>query len=800
MRRGLESMVAMAADSQHEARLHSEELRSRINHHNHRYYVLDSPEISDSEYDELLAELRALEAAFPELITPDSPTQRVGAAPLEAFSTVEHRAPLLSLSNATTEEDLRDWHRRAAERADRDNFTLTTEPKIDGLAIALTYEQGRFVQGATRGDGHRGENITANLRTIRSIPLTLNGEYPPAFEVRGEVYMTKSGFEKMNAERAERGEPLFANPRNSAAGAVRQLDPTVTAQRPLSIYVYQVGWSDGPVPDRHLERLHWLAGLGFRVNGDARCHDTLAAAYERVRWWGQRRERLDYDIDGVVIKIDDTEEWERLGVVGREPRWATAFKFPPQQRTTKLLDIAVNVGRTGALNPFAVLEPVVVGGTRVQMATLHNEQDIHRKDIRIGDTVIVQRAGDVIPQVVAPVVSLRDGSERVFAMPATCPACGVAVEREEDAADSYCPNLACPQQRVRLVEHFASRGAMDIEGLGERLSVVLFREGLVRDIAGVYALEAEQLAPLRLPQRLGEKNAGALVRHFGDVRAVLEADEEALREVEGIGPVVASSVARWDERATNRALVDAWTESGGEPGVGELARLRIADRQFGPKNAANLVEGVRLSKERPLPNLLFALGIRHVGGETARLLAGRFGDLEAILDAGEEALQEVEGVGPVVARSIARWAGRDENRAIVARLREAGVNMTGEIVAPASGVLADLTVVITGKLESMSRGEAEARAKDAGATVAGSVSKKTAFLVAGADPGASKLTRAGKLGTLTLNEEQYHAVLAEGPPALDRFRHEREVAAGQDEGAERSAPAPETPSLSTPDR
>ncbi len=775
-------MVAMVADSQHEARLHSEELRSRINYHNHRYYVLDSPEISDGEYDELLAGLRALEAAFPELITPDSPTQRVGAAPLEAFSTVEHRAPLLSLSNATAEEDLQDWHRRAAEHAGRNDFALTTEPKIDGLAIALTYEQGRFVRGATRGDGRRGENITANIRTIRTIPLALTGDCPPAFEVRGEVYMTKSGFEKMNAERAEQGEPLFANPRNSAAGAVRQLDPAITARRPLSIYVYQIGWSDGPVPASHSERLHWLASLGFRVNGDARRHDTLAAAYERVRWWGGQREGLDYDIDGVVIKIDDTEEWERLGVVGREPRWATAFKFPPQQRTTKLLDIAVNVGRTGALNPFAVLEPVVIGGARVRMATLHNEQDIHRKDIRIGDTVIVQRAGDVIPQVVAPVVSLRDGGERVFAMPETCPACSVAVEREEDAADTYCPNRACPQQQVRLIEHFASRGAMDIEGLGERLSAVLFREGLVQDVADIYALQEEQISTLTL-RHLGQRNLGrdasTLVRHFGGVRAVLEASEEALREVADIGPVVAHSIARCREHAENRALLAAWEAISGEPGVGHLARLRV-DRQFGPRNAANLIAGIALSRERPLPNLIFALGIRHAGAETARLLAEHFGDLEAILDAGEEALQEVEGVGPVVARAIARWAERGENRAIVARLREAGVNMTGEIVAPASGILADLTVVITGKLESMTRGEAEARAKDAGATVAGAVSKKTAFLVAGADPGGSKLTRAGKLGTLTLNEEQYHAVLAEGPPALDRFRREREAAAGQE--------------------
>ncbi|MYK25480.1 MAG: NAD-dependent DNA ligase LigA, partial [Dehalococcoidia bacterium] len=694
-------------------------------------------------------------------------------------STVEHRAPLLSLGNASSAEDLADWHRRASERAGRDDFALTTEPKIDGLAISLTYEGGSLVQGATRGDGRRGENITPNLRTIRAIPLVLTGDFPAAFEVRGEVYMTKSGFERMNAERAERGEPLFANPRNSAAGAVRQLDPAITAQRPLSIYVYQVGWSEGSVPSSQIDRLHWLASLGFPVNEDAQRHAGLDEVSRRVSWWGERRERLDYDIDGVVIKIDDTEEWDRLGVVGREPRWSVAFKFPPQQRTTKLLDIAVNVGRTGALNPFAVLEPVIVGGARIRMATLHNEQDIHRKDVRIGDTVIVQRAGDVIPQVVAPVVSLRDGSERVFAMPDICPACDAGIEREEDAADSYCPNLACPQQQVRLVEHFASRGAMDIEGLGERLSYVLFRRGLVDDVADIYDLTADQLASLTLPQTIGERSAATLVQHFGSVGAVLEADQEALQEAEGVGPIVARSIAAWREREENLRRVASWQEDGVEPGVAELARLRVEDRGFGPKNAANLIEGIRLSKERPLPNLIFALGIRHTGSETARLLAERFGDLEAVLDAGEEALQEVEGIGPVVAHSIARWAERDLNRDIVRRLREAGVNMAGDVVEPASDLLTGLSVVITGKLDSMTRGDAEARAKDAGASVTGSVSKKTDFLVTGADPGGSKLTRAEKLGTLLLSEEQYLVVLEEGSPALDRFREEREADAGE---------------------
>ncbi|HQW51549.1 MAG TPA: NAD-dependent DNA ligase LigA, partial [Tepidiformaceae bacterium] len=397
-------MAETDAMSQYGARLRSEELRSVINYHNRRYYELDRPEIPDAVYDELMNELRAIEARFPELITPDSPTQRTGAAPLTTFDVVEHRRPLLSLSNCFSEEELQAWHRRASERAGRDDFAITTEPKIDGLAIALVYERGRLIQGATRGDGFRGENVTENLRTIGDIPKALNGGYPERFEVRGEVYMSRSGFEQMNAaigeqniEREALGKkplPLYANPRNAAAGSVRQKDPSVSGGRPLAIFVYQLGWCDGPRPDSHIETLQWLGGMGFIVNPGMRLHEGLTAAHERIGWWEHQRERLDYDIDGVVLKLDDTREWDRLGYVGREPRWATAFKFPPQQRTTKLRRIAVNVGRTGVLTPFAVLEPVTVGGATVSMATLHNEGDIRRKDIREGDTVIVQRAGE----------------------------------------------------------------------------------------------------------------------------------------------------------------------------------------------------------------------------------------------------------------------------------------------------------------------------------------------------------------------------------------------------------------------
>ncbi len=687
----------MDEPTQYEARLRSEELRSLINYHNHRYYVLDSPEVSDAEYDELMNELRGLEGRFPELITPDSPTQRTGAAPLETFAVVEHRVPLLSLSNCFSEDDLRAWHRRTAERAGHEDFSLTTEPKVDGLAMALVYENGRFVQGATRGDGQHGENVTANLRTIPSIPHTLEGTVPARFEVRGEVYMSRSGFERMNAaigemneEREREGKrplPLYANPRNAAAGSVRQKDAAVTAARPLAIFIYQLGWVEGgPTPTSHHETLAWLGAMGLPVNPDARVHSSLGDAIQRIRWWGQERDRLDYDIDGAVVKVDDTRAWEELGAVGREPRWATAFKFPPQQRTTRLLAIEVNVGRTGVLTPFAVLEPVVVGGARVQMATLHNEQDISRKGLRAGDMVIVQRAGEVIPQVVAPVTSLRNGSEQEWSMPDRCPSCGTPVQRDPGEVAVYCPNSGCPAQRVRLLEHFASRGAMDIEGLGERMAAVLFQAGLVASVADIYDLNAEQVAAL--------------------------------------------------------------------------------DR-MGGKSAENLVRGIEASKSRPLANIIFALGIRHVGFETARLLSLSFGSLEAIMAASPDELQGVDGIGPVVAESIAAWSVRPENQATVAKLKAAGVRLHAEREPGSAGTapLAGLTIVVTGRLESMSRGEAEERIAALGGKAGSSVTKQTDFLVVGAEAG-SKLARAEKLGTPILDEEAFVRLLEGGPAAL----------------------------------
>jgi DNA ligase (NAD+) len=583
----------MTTDRQlQEAKLRVEELRSQIAYHDYRYYVLDSPEISDAEYDELMRELRRLEEQHPELITPDSPTQRVSGQPVEAFGIVEHRVPLLSLANAFSEEELRAWYRRAANLVEHERFDMVCEPKIDGLAVALVYENGSFVQGATRGDGLRGENITQNLRTIRSLPLTVRGDgLPPRFEVRGEAYMTRRGFEQLNEERAEQGQPLFANPRNAAAGSVRQLDSRITARRPLDIFVYQLGWADGPTPETHWETMQWLSSLGFKTNPNTVRFHSLDEVARHCQQWVERRESLDYDIDGVVVKIDDLGLQRALGFVGREPRWAVAYKFPPTQATTRLLNIGVNVGRTGSLNPYAILEPVRVGGATVKLATLHNEDDIRRKDIRIGDVVIVQRAGEVIPQVVGPVVSRRAGRERAYSIPKKCPECGTPVVRPEGEAMSYCPNRACPAQAFRLLTHFVSRGTMDIDGVGESLCMALLKEGLVEDPADLYFLAKDQLLKLermadksaqnvldaiagskdrplaRLVFALGMRHVGSemaeiLASHFGSLDALAGASVEELGAIPTVGPKIAESVHAWFQDDLNRRLVEKLRRAG----------------------------------------------------------------------------------------------------------------------------------------------------------------------------------------------------------------------------------------------
>jgi DNA ligase (NAD+) len=662
----------------YDAQQRVEELRAQINHHNYRYFVLDDPEISDAEFDAMMRELRTLEAEHPELQDPDSPTQRVGSEPVAAFGAVQHRVSLLSLANAFTADELRAWHRRTSALAEREDFKMVAEPKIDGLAVALVYENGRLAQGATRGNGSVGEDITQNLRTLKSIPLTIARGAPPRFEVRGEVYMSKAGFERLNAERAEQGLPLFANPRNSAAGSLRQLDPRITAGRPLDIWMYQLGWvEDGVQLLSHWDSLEWMKSLGFRINPYVKLFDDLETVIEYTATWTEKRETLDYEIDGVVIKVNELGLQRQLGTVGREPRWAVAYKFPPTQATTVLRDIQINVGRTGSLNPFAVLEPVRVGGVIVKLATLHNEDDINRKDIRIGDTVIVQRAGDVIPQVVAPVANRRTGKERRFKTPKKCPVCGGDVVRPEGEAMSYCTNKACPAQMLRWIEHFA--GAMEIDGLGEQRVRTFVQNGLIADPGDIYSITKDQLTSL---DKFADKSAEAL-----------------LASIEG-------------------------------------------------------------SKQRPLMQLISALGIRHVGWEVADQVAGHFGSLDALMDASVDDISAIPGIGPKIAQSIRAYFDEERNVAIVEKLKAAGVRTVGEKQAAREGPLSGVNFVLTGGLENFTRDQAERRIKSLGGNVTSSVSKKTNYVVAGESPG-SKLAKATELGVDVLDEAGFIKLVGE---------------------------------------
>ena len=579
-------------------RLRVEELRSLIRYHDQRYYALNEPETGDSEYDALFRELVEIEQRFPELVTPDSPTQRVVGGLVEAFEVVEHRESMLSLSNVFDGEELRTWYARVQRLVEVEQIALVCEPKIDGLAISMVYRDGRFVVGATRGNGLRGEDITANLRTIRSIPLAVQiDEPPPAFEVRGEVYMSRVEFERLNAERAAAGESLYMNPRNTAAGSLRQLDPAITARRGLELFLYQIGWMEGAdPPPAQWDALAWLRDAGFAINPHAARFETVDEALEFCEEWVRRRDELPYAIDGVVVKVDALTLQRQLGVVGREPRWATAYKFPAEQAVTRLNEIQVSVGRTGVLTPFAVLEPVVVGGARVSIATLHNADQIEAKGLLIGDDVIVQRAGEVIPEVVGPVLSRREGREdelRRFSMPERCPVCDTRVVKDPSGPQYYCPNLRCPPRVARMVEHFASRGAMHIEGFGEQLSYRLTELGFVAGVADIYDLpdrreqllaldgigektldnlfaqiEASKQRPLRQLlvglsiRHVGGETAGDLAVHFGDMAHLRAASVEEIEAIDGIGPVVARAVHEYLRDAGSAAEIDRLAAAG----------------------------------------------------------------------------------------------------------------------------------------------------------------------------------------------------------------------------------------------
>lgn len=660
------------------------ELRGTIEHHNARYYQQDAPEISDAEYDRLMRELQDLEARYPDDDLASSPTQRVGAAPVSKFAPFAHPQPMLSLANAFDALEIRDFDARVRRLANAERVDYIAEPKLDGLAVNLIYENGRFRSGATRGDGAVGEDVTQNLKTIASLPLKMKTgaahPIPDFLEIRGEVYMQKEPFEKLNRKRAQKGESPFANPRNAAAGSLRQLDPKITARRPLNIFLYGVGSAGNSAFPSHWEILEALAAWGFPVNPLIRQMpdiDACIAYYEHI---GSIRSGLPYDIDGVVLKVNRLEIQNLLGSISRSPRWALACKFPAQQAETVLQDIIVQVGRTGTLTPVAVLEPVNVGGVLVSRATLHNEDEILKKDLRIGDAVWVQRAGDVIPEVVGVLASKRTGREKEFRMPNTCPECGAEVVRQENEAAHRCVNLSCPAQLKEHIRHFASRGAMDIEGLGEKLSAQLFDAKLIADPADLYFLTKEQLLGL--------------------------------------------------------------------------------DRQA-EKSAENLLDAIERSKAPPLDKFIFALGIRHVGERTARLLAGHFGGLEALMSAGCEELTSIREIGPEIAQSILEFFAEPGNRIVLEKFQRAGLSPQTP-VPPAREGLQGKSFVFTGSLASMGRNEAKVFVESLGGVVHSSVTGKTSYVVTGSEPG-SKLEKARKQNIPVIGEEEFLAMIG-GPP------------------------------------
>jgi DNA ligase (NAD+) len=678
------------------------QLAQALRYHNYRYYVLDDPDVSDATYDSLMNELRQLEAEYPALKTPESPSQRVGDTPLSQFNKVTHPIPMLSLGNSFSEEDTRKWVERVQRLAD-EPLTWVVEPKIDGLAVALTYEHGRLVSGATRGDGVTGEEITPNLRTVHDVPLKVPPDYevvrrratlppfipnPPTaerMEIRGEVYMKVADFHKMNERHAESGEKIFANPRNAAAGSLRLLDSGITAKRPLCFFAYGMGYINGVELAGQWEMLGYLGSLGFPLNPHIRHFTDIEEAIEYAKSWMSERHTLEYEVDGIVFKVNSFAVQQRLGVAGREPRYAIAWKFPASEAVTRLLDIKVNVGRTGVLNPNAILAPIELGGVTVSNATLHNEDYIIERDLRIGDNVVIKRAGDVIPKVLRALPELRTGEEREWRMPDTCPVCAQPVHRAPDEANHYCTNAACPAQLVRRIEHFVARGTMNIDGLGTRLVERFVELGLVHNVGDLYFLRHEQLSGLE---------------------------------------------------------------------------------KLGDKSATNLIGSIEASKTRGMARVLAALGIRFVGSTVAELLATECQSLDELICKTQGELEAIHGIGPVSAESLVEWFSHDPNRAVIERLREGGVDFTSRHYRPkdsiATGSLTGKTFVITGTLPTLSREEAATLIKEHGGSVSSSVSKNTTYLLAGEKAG-SKLAKAKQLGVAVIGEEALQGLIAGSP-------------------------------------
>ena len=856
------------------------ELTRQIRHHAELYYGRDAPELPDAEYDALMAELRALEQEYPRLADPLSPTRTVGAPPSELFAPVAHEVPMMSLDNAFDLDELRAWDTRAVSRLGGPVGPYVCELKFDGLAISVRYENGRLVRAATRGDGRVGEDVTHNVDTIDDVPRWLGAGAPEVLEVRGEVYMGISAFEQLNDAREAAGEARYANPRNTAAGSLRQKDPKVTAERELSWWCYQLGgMTGGPELGRHSETLEFLAELRLPVNDAWRRIEDLAAVETYVLTAEQRRHAHDYETDGVVIKVDHFARQAELGVTSHHPRWAIAYKFPPEERATKLEKIKVSIGGKGKATPFAVLEPVVVGGSTVQMATLHNEAQVKAKDVRPGDIVIVRKAGDVIPEVLGPVLSERPEDLPEWVFPETCPCPNESpLVREGDDAAHHCRHPHCPAQQAGAIEHFASRGAMDIEGLGEKNVRLLIEAKMLTDVGDIYSLEAAKVAALettglygeeaaqkllesirasktREPADLllglsitgvGKKTADALIAEFGSLAGLLEVEGKDSASRAGDPPKAVATVRRFladpAERATLAALAEAGVQAANVPdtvgdgklatdeeragpatapasgtleqggaetraahlvrrvdkftnamkvkgvgakmaatlvekglisGLADLYRLKAADvarlptvRSFGAENAKNLMAGIEASKERSLARLLFGLNIRHLGGAVGEFLAGAFGNLDEIIAASEEQLAEIPGVGPTIAASVRAFFDDEDNLAVVAKLRAAGVNFAGPVPAPTDealqATLEGKAVVVTGTLENYSREEAAAAISARGGRSPGSVSASTTAVVAGTSPGASKVNKAEKLGVPVLNEQEFEHLLATG--------------------------------------
>lgn len=652
-------------------------LRKTIQYHNDRYYQQDNPEISDQEYDRLMLELLELEERYPDAYSDSSPTQRVGSAPLEKFASLNHPSPMLSLANAFSDAEILEFDKRIRKLAGVENVSYVAEPKLDGLAVNLIYEDGLFTRGATRGDGQTGEDVTQNLKTISSLPLKIRkssvADVIPSFiEIRGEVYMEKEPFRKLNQRRLNEGEEPFANPRNAAAGSLRQLDSKITARRHLNIYLYHIGEAQGVRFSTHWEALQALKHWGFPVNPLVEKAADIHACIDYFKKIGSKRENLPYEIDGIVIKVDDIALQKKLGSVSRNPRWALACKFPAAQATTVVKNIEVGVGRMGTLTPVAIMEPVNVGGVMVSRATLHNEDEVIKKDIRIGDTVIVQRAGDVIPEIVKVILEKRTGDERKFKMPDRCPECGAEVVRPEGEVAHRCVNMSCPAQIKEHIRHFASRGALDIEGLGEKLSAQLFESGLIRDPADLYFLTKEKMVAL--------------------------------------------------------------------------------DRQA-EKSAQNLIDAIAKSKHPPLDKFIYALGIRHVGERTAKLLASHFGSIENLMTAKPQDLTAINEIGPEIAASVVEFFHEPRNIDVMKKFRHAGV-MPRKKESHADALLHGKSFVFTGSLSSMGRNEAKAIVENLGGTVLSGVTKNTSYVVAGSDPG-SKLDKAKAAGIPILSEDDF---------------------------------------------